>query len=135
MEPRHGSRYEEILALALAVEKAGFDAFFRSDHLFGVDPEDRTFRPTDCWTTIGGLARAHGGGGPPRLGGGLLAPGTQRARARAARPVRPRLGGDRPRPGRAAPRGGDPGRVRVDEGGGGTARADHRLGVHPGERA
>ena len=57
MEPRHGSCYEEILALALAVERTGFDAFFRSDHLFGVDPGDRTFRPTDCWTTIGGLAR------------------------------------------------------------------------------
>ncbi|XRQ10512.1 TIGR03560 family F420-dependent LLM class oxidoreductase [Actinomadura welshii] len=57
MEPRHGARYAEILALALAVEDAGFDAFFRSDHLFGVDPEDRTYRPTDCWTTLGGLAR------------------------------------------------------------------------------
>jgi len=40
MEPRHGARYEEILALALATERAGFDAFFRSDHLFGVDPDD-----------------------------------------------------------------------------------------------
>jgi F420-dependent oxidoreductase-like protein len=57
MEPRHGARYEQILALALAVERAGFDAFFRSDHLMGVDPEDRTYRPTDCWTTLGGLAR------------------------------------------------------------------------------
>ncbi|HEY8481579.1 MAG TPA: TIGR03560 family F420-dependent LLM class oxidoreductase [Spirillospora sp.] len=57
MEPRHGARYEEIRALALAVERAGFDAFFRSDHLFGVDPEDRAYRPTDCWTTLGGLAR------------------------------------------------------------------------------
>ncbi|HYH33311.1 MAG TPA: TIGR03560 family F420-dependent LLM class oxidoreductase [Pseudonocardia sp.] len=57
MEPRHGSRYEEILALALATEAAGFDAFFRSDHLMGVDPADRTYRPTDCWTTLGGLAR------------------------------------------------------------------------------
>jgi len=57
MEPRHGARYAEILALALATEEAGFDAFFRSDHLFGVDPEDRSYRPTDCWTTLGGLAR------------------------------------------------------------------------------
>lgn len=57
MEPRHGSRYEEILALALATEHAGFDAFFRSDHLLGVDPNDPTCRPTDCWTTLGGLAR------------------------------------------------------------------------------
>jgi F420-dependent oxidoreductase-like protein len=57
MEPRHGARYDEILALAQAVERGGFDAFFRSDHLFGVDPNDRTYRPTDCWTTLGGLAR------------------------------------------------------------------------------
>ncbi|OZM84292.1 LLM class F420-dependent oxidoreductase [Pseudonocardia sp. MH-G8] len=57
MEPRHGARYEEIRALALATEAAGFDAFFRSDHLMGVDPADLTYRPTDCWTTLGGLAR------------------------------------------------------------------------------
>ncbi len=57
MEPRHGARYEEILALARATEQAGFDAFFRSDHLLGVDPADPTFRPTDCWTTLAGLAR------------------------------------------------------------------------------
>jgi F420-dependent oxidoreductase-like protein len=57
MEPRHGARYEDILALALATERAGFDAFFRSDHLFGVDPDDPDYEPTDCWTTLGGLAR------------------------------------------------------------------------------
>ena len=57
MEPRHGARYDEILALALATERAGFDAFFRSDHLMGVDPNDPTYHPTDCWTTLGGLAR------------------------------------------------------------------------------
>jgi F420-dependent oxidoreductase-like protein len=57
MEPRHGARYAEILALALATERAGFDAFFRSDHLMGVDPHDPTYRPTDCWTTLAGLAR------------------------------------------------------------------------------
>jgi F420-dependent oxidoreductase-like protein len=57
MEPRHGARYDDILALALATERAGFEAFFRSDHLFGVDPEDSTYRPTECWTTLGGLAR------------------------------------------------------------------------------
>ncbi|WP_020416102.1 LLM class F420-dependent oxidoreductase [Amycolatopsis sp. ATCC 39116] len=57
MEPRHGARYDDILALARATEDAGFDAFFRSDHLLGVDPADTTYRPTDCWTTLGGLAR------------------------------------------------------------------------------
>jgi F420-dependent oxidoreductase-like protein len=60
MEPRHGARYEEILALARATERAGFDAFFRSDHLFGVDPDDPDYRPTDCWTTLAGLARDTG---------------------------------------------------------------------------
>jgi alkanesulfonate monooxygenase SsuD/methylene tetrahydromethanopterin reductase-like flavin-dependent oxidoreductase (luciferase family) len=57
MEPRHGATYAQILALAQATDDAGFDAFFRSDHLFGVDPFDATYRPTDCWTTLAGLAR------------------------------------------------------------------------------
>jgi F420-dependent oxidoreductase-like protein len=57
MEPRHGATYAQILALARATDAAGFDAFFRSDHLFGVDPDDPTYRPTDCWTTLAGLAR------------------------------------------------------------------------------
>ena len=57
MEPRHGATYAQILALARATDDAGFDAFFRSDHLFGVDPDDPTYRPTDCWTTLAGLAR------------------------------------------------------------------------------
>jgi F420-dependent oxidoreductase-like protein len=57
MEPRHGATYAQILALARATDDAGFDAFFRSDHLFGVDPNDPAYRPTDCWTTLAGLAR------------------------------------------------------------------------------
>jgi F420-dependent oxidoreductase-like protein len=57
LEPRHGGTYAQILALAKATDDAGFDAFFRSDHLFGVDPNDPTYRPTDCWTTLAGLAR------------------------------------------------------------------------------
>lgn len=57
LEPRHGSRYDDILALALATERAGFEGFFRSDHLMGVDPGDRSYEPTDCWTTLAGLAR------------------------------------------------------------------------------
>lgn len=60
MEPRHGATYAQILALARATDDAGFDAFFRSDHLFGVDPDDPTYRPTDCWTTLAGLARDTG---------------------------------------------------------------------------
>jgi F420-dependent oxidoreductase-like protein len=57
MEPLHGARYDQILALAQATERAGFDAFFRSDHLLGVNPDDLEHRPTDCWTTLAGLAR------------------------------------------------------------------------------
>jgi F420-dependent oxidoreductase-like protein len=57
MEPRHGARYADILALARATEEAGFDAFFRSDHLMGVDPTDPAYLPTECWSTLGGIAR------------------------------------------------------------------------------
>jgi F420-dependent oxidoreductase-like protein len=57
MEPRHGATYAQILALARATDDAGFDAFFRSDHLLGVDPNDPSYRSTDCWTTLAGLAR------------------------------------------------------------------------------
>lgn len=57
LEPRNGASYDEILALALATERAGFDAFFRSDHLMGGNPDNPDYRPTDCWTTLAGLAR------------------------------------------------------------------------------
>ena len=57
MEPRHGARYADILALARATEDAGFNAFFRSDHLLGVDPDDPSYLPTECWSTLGGIAR------------------------------------------------------------------------------
>jgi F420-dependent oxidoreductase-like protein len=57
IEPHNGADYREMLTLALATEAAGFDAFFRSDHLFGVNPDNSAYRPTDCWTVLGGLAR------------------------------------------------------------------------------
>jgi F420-dependent oxidoreductase-like protein len=57
IEPRDGVDYRELLAIALATENGGFDAFFRSDHLMGVDPANPAYRPTDCWTTLAGLAR------------------------------------------------------------------------------
>jgi len=56
LEPHHGATYAQILALALATEEAGFDAFFRSDHYLGIDPDDTGYRPTDSWTTLAGLA-------------------------------------------------------------------------------
>jgi F420-dependent oxidoreductase-like protein len=57
MEPRHGATYDRILAMAQATERAGFDAFFRSDHYLGIDSADPDYLPTDSWTTLGGLAR------------------------------------------------------------------------------
>jgi F420-dependent oxidoreductase-like protein len=56
LEPHHGATYAQILALALAAEDAGFDAFFRSDHYLGTDADDLTYQPTDSWTTLAGLA-------------------------------------------------------------------------------
>ena len=56
LEPHHGATYAQILALARATEEAGFDAFFRSDHYLGIDPDDTGYHPTDSWTTLAGLA-------------------------------------------------------------------------------
>ena len=56
LEPLHGASYDQILALARATEESGFDAFFRSDHYQGIDPDDTGYRPTDSWTTLAGLA-------------------------------------------------------------------------------
>jgi len=56
MEPRHGATYEQILALARTTAEAGFDAFFRSDHYLGIDAGDPSYRPTDSWATLAGLA-------------------------------------------------------------------------------
>ncbi len=55
-EPLRGASYGELVAAARAAEAAGFDAFFRSDHYLGTDPDHRQYRPTDAWTTLGGLA-------------------------------------------------------------------------------
>jgi F420-dependent oxidoreductase-like protein len=56
LEPRYGATYDQILALARATEEAGFDAFFRSDHFLGIEPNEPALRPTDSWTTLAGLA-------------------------------------------------------------------------------
>ncbi|MFF7987964.1 TIGR03560 family F420-dependent LLM class oxidoreductase [Streptomyces sp. NPDC007901] len=57
LEPCRAGSYDNILAMARAVEESGLDGFFRSDHLLGVDPADRTYQPTDSWATLAGLAR------------------------------------------------------------------------------
>ncbi len=57
LEPLEGATDDQILAMAKATEAAGFDAFFRSDHYLGVDATNPSYRPTDSWTTLAGLAR------------------------------------------------------------------------------
>ena len=56
-EPQQGASYDELLAIALRAEAAGFDAFFRSDHYLRMGDGDPGYGPTDAWTTLAGLAR------------------------------------------------------------------------------
>jgi F420-dependent oxidoreductase-like protein len=56
-EPQQGASYDTLLAAALATESAGFDAFFRSDHVLKMGSVDGLPGPTDAWITLAGLAR------------------------------------------------------------------------------
>ena len=56
-EPQQGYSYDDQLAIALAAERHGFDAFFRSDHYLRMGDGDPRPGPTDAWTTLAGLAR------------------------------------------------------------------------------
>ncbi|MEV0947095.1 LLM class F420-dependent oxidoreductase [Rhodococcus sp. NPDC049939] len=55
-EPQQGATYDDLLAVALATERCGFDAFFRSDHFLPMNVEGLP-GPTDAWITLAGLAR------------------------------------------------------------------------------
>ena len=55
-EPQFGASYDQQLRLARASEDAGFDAYFRSDHLLSFMGDGQP-GPTDTWTTLAGLAR------------------------------------------------------------------------------
>ena len=55
-EPQQGLAYDEILALARAAERAGIEAFFRSDH-YASFPGASGLPTTDAWATLAGLAR------------------------------------------------------------------------------
>ncbi len=55
-EPQFGASYDQQLRLARASEDAGFDAYFRSDHLLSFMGAGEP-GPTDTWTTMAGLAR------------------------------------------------------------------------------
>ena len=55
-EPQQGATYDQLLAVALAAEQLGFDAFFRSDHYLAIGG-DGGVGSTDAWVTLAGLAR------------------------------------------------------------------------------
>jgi F420-dependent oxidoreductase-like protein len=55
LEPQQGASYEQMLAMALAAEAAGFDGIFRSDHLLTIGGPPRT--ALEAWTTLAALAR------------------------------------------------------------------------------
>ncbi|AOW93817.1 LLM class F420-dependent oxidoreductase [Rhodococcus sp. WMMA185] len=55
-EPQQGATYDELLAVALAAERCGYGAFFRSDHFLPMNVEGLP-GPTDAWITLAGLAR------------------------------------------------------------------------------
>ena len=55
-EPQQGATYDDLLAVARAVEDLGFSGFFRSDHYLHMGGDGGP-GPTDAWTTLAGLAR------------------------------------------------------------------------------
>ncbi|MFL6112028.1 MAG: LLM class F420-dependent oxidoreductase [Catenulispora sp.] len=56
-EPQQGATYDTLLRVARAAEDLGFGGFFRSDHYLRGGDGDGLPGPTDCWTTLAGLAR------------------------------------------------------------------------------
>jgi F420-dependent oxidoreductase-like protein len=58
VEPQQGASYDDLLALATATERLGFDGFFRSDHFLRMGTRVSGLPgPTDAWITLAGLAR------------------------------------------------------------------------------
>ena len=55
-EPQQGLTYDDQLAVARRAERAGFEAFFRSDH-YESFPGETDNPTTDAWTALAGLAR------------------------------------------------------------------------------
>jgi F420-dependent oxidoreductase-like protein len=55
-EPQQGATYDDLLRVAQAAERLGFDAFFRSDHYLTMGGSGLP-GPTDAWVTLGALAR------------------------------------------------------------------------------
>lgn len=56
-EPQQGATYDQLVRVAQAAERLGFDAFFRSDHFLVMGESDGLPGPTDAWITLAGIAR------------------------------------------------------------------------------
>jgi F420-dependent oxidoreductase-like protein len=56
-EPQQGATYEQLLAVAQAAERLGFDAFFRSDHYQRIGDGDPGPGSTDAWMTLAAIGR------------------------------------------------------------------------------
>jgi F420-dependent oxidoreductase-like protein len=56
-EPQQGASYDTLVAMARAAGQAGFEGFFRSDHVLKMGNVDGLPGPTDAWVTLAGLAR------------------------------------------------------------------------------
>ncbi len=56
IEAQQGATYDDQLRVARAAEDLGYDAFFRSDHFYGMGT-DGLPGPTDSWATLAALAR------------------------------------------------------------------------------
>jgi F420-dependent oxidoreductase-like protein len=56
-EPQQGATYDDLLRVARCAEDAGYDAFFRADHLLAMGESSGLPGPTDAWVTLGALAR------------------------------------------------------------------------------
>lgn len=56
-EPQQGASYDDLLAVALARESAGFAGFMRSDHYLVMGDGSGLPGPTHAWITLAGLAR------------------------------------------------------------------------------
>jgi F420-dependent oxidoreductase-like protein len=56
-EPQQGATYDQLVAVARAAERLGFDAFFRSDHYQRIGGGDPGPGPTDAWLTLAAIGR------------------------------------------------------------------------------
>ncbi|MEU8141849.1 LLM class F420-dependent oxidoreductase [Nonomuraea sp. NPDC048901] len=56
-EPQQGATYDDLLTVAQATERLGFDAFFRSDHYMRIGEGEPGPGSTDAWLTLAALAR------------------------------------------------------------------------------